>query len=80
MLNCKDVTARSSAFIEGDLSFWQGLQIHLHLAMCKGCSAFVEQMRLTHSLTMAAGAAGGVDELAMAAILVRLHEPKSSGD
>ena len=71
---------RSGALIDGNLSFWEGLQIRLHLALCKGCSAFVEQMRLIRSLTLAAGAEGGVDEVAMAAILARLHEQKPTGD
>ena len=80
MWNCKDVASRASAMIDGELSFWDGLQVRLHLAMCKGCSAFVVQMRLTRNLTMAAGAEAGVDEAALAAIFARLHEQKPSGN
>lgn len=51
MLSCKDVAERASALIDGELSTWDALQIRLHLAMCKGCSRFIEQMRLTDQLT-----------------------------
>ena len=51
MLSCKDVADRSSALIDGELSTWDALQIRLHLAMCKGCGRFIEQMRLTDQLT-----------------------------
>lgn len=51
MLSCKDVADRASALIDGELSTWAALQIRLHLAMCKGCGRFIEQMRLTDQLT-----------------------------
>jgi len=51
MLSCKDVAERASALIDGELSTWDALQIRLHLAMCKGCGRFIEQMRLTDQLT-----------------------------
>ncbi|NCT13345.1 MAG: zf-HC2 domain-containing protein [Rhodobacterales bacterium] len=51
MLSCKDVADRASALIDGELSTWDALQIRLHLAMCKGCGRFIEQMRLTDQLT-----------------------------
>lgn len=51
MLSCKEVADRASALIDGELSTWDALQIRLHLAMCKGCGRFIEQMRLTDHLT-----------------------------
>lgn len=51
MLSCKDVADRASALIDGELSAWDALQIRLHLAMCKGCGRFIEQMRVTDQLT-----------------------------
>jgi len=51
MLSCKDVADRASALIDGDLSTWDALQIRLHLAMCKGCGRFIEQVRMTDRLT-----------------------------
>ena len=56
MFRCSEVAARASLLIDGDLGFWPRLNIKLHLAMCRGCRAFVEQMRITHELTTIAGA------------------------
>lgn len=54
MLSCKQVADRASALIDGELSAWELIQIRLHLAMCKGCSSFIDQMRTTDHLTAAA--------------------------
>lgn len=51
MLNCKDVADRSSALIDAELSTWQVIRVRLHLAICKGCRRFVEQVRATNHLT-----------------------------
>lgn len=81
MLKCKDVAARASALIDGELPFWDVLQIRLHLAICKGCTAFIQQMRVTKSLTLAAANTGtSTDDAAMAAILARFHAEKPAGD
>jgi anti-sigma factor RsiW len=58
MLSCKDVAARSSALIDGELSVWTVLQLRMHLAMCKGCRRFVDQMRRTDRLTADLAGAG----------------------
>ena len=55
MFRCSEVAERASLLIDGDLGFWPRLNIKLHLAMCRGCRAFVEQMRITHDLTAMAG-------------------------
>ncbi len=46
MLNCRQVTEQASALIDGELSLAQRLQMRLHLAMCRHCSRFVNQLRL----------------------------------
>ncbi len=51
MLSCKEVANRASALIDGELSTWDMLQTRLHLAMCKGCGRFIEQLRVTDQLT-----------------------------
>lgn len=51
MLSCKQVADRASALIDGELPAWDALQVRLHLAMCKGCGRFIEQMRVTDRLT-----------------------------
>lgn len=76
MLSCKDVSQRASALIDKELPLWEVLQIRLHLAMCKGCSAFVRQIKVTRSLTSVAPDAGPDDEAAMAAILARLRDER----
>ena len=75
MLSCKDVSERASALIDKELPLWEVMQLRLHLAMCKGCSAFVRQMKITRALTSVAPTAPE-DEAAMAAILARLHADK----
>lgn len=56
MMSCKDVADRASTLMDGELSRWERLQIRLHLAMCKGCAAFIEQMRQTDRIVAAVGA------------------------
>jgi anti-sigma factor RsiW len=46
MLNCRQVTARASALLDGELSWGQRLQMRMHLAMCRHCSRFMAQLRL----------------------------------
>ncbi|MBE0414779.1 anti-sigma factor [Yoonia sp.] len=58
MLSCKDIADRASALNDGELSGWDALQIRLHLAMCKGCSRFVAQMRATDQLAARASDPG----------------------
>ena len=51
MLKCREVAARASRLIDGELGPWQRLRMELHLAMCRGCRYFVEQMKRTRDLT-----------------------------
>jgi len=44
MLNCKDATRLLSASRERRLSAIERVQLAMHLAMCKGCSNFRQQM------------------------------------
>jgi anti-sigma factor RsiW len=54
MLRCKEVAERASALIDGELGLFDAIQVRLHLAMCKGCNAFIRQMRQTRALAKAA--------------------------
>lgn len=80
MLRCKDVSERASALIDKELPLWEVVQMRLHLAICKGCQAFVRQMRITRSLTAIAPGGGADDEAAMAAILSRLQKEAHRDD
>lgn len=51
MFRCSEVADRASRLIDGELSPWQRLNIRMHMAICRGCRAFVEQMRVTAELT-----------------------------
>lgn len=83
MLKCKDVAERASALIDQELGLIETFQMRLHLAMCNGCKAFVEQIRMTRDLTQRALDAvdpNEADDRRIAAILSQLPEQKQSGD
>lgn len=47
MLRCRDIGAMATDYMEGDLSVRQRAAFRLHLAICDGCRAFMQQMRRT---------------------------------
>ena len=47
MLSCKELVARSSDFLDGQLDFRGQLAVRSHLLMCRHCRRFIRQMRLT---------------------------------
>jgi predicted anti-sigma-YlaC factor YlaD len=47
MMNCQQVTRAASDFIERRLRLRERLMVLVHIAMCKGCRAYLEQFRLT---------------------------------
>lgn len=82
MLSCREVAERASALIDGELGVFDLLQMRLHLAMCKGCNAFVRQMRTTRDLALSAAVIDEdhldrVDEN-ITAILSRVHDRKKT--
>jgi anti-sigma factor RsiW len=46
-MRCRDVTALVTDYVEGRLSRWDRLRFQMHLGMCRGCRAYLRQMRLT---------------------------------
>jgi anti-sigma factor RsiW len=50
MLNCRDVTERTTDYVEGSLSYGQRVTVWMHLAMCKHCRAYLRQYRATIAL------------------------------
>ncbi|MFN7225194.1 MAG: zf-HC2 domain-containing protein [Paracoccaceae bacterium] len=82
MPSCNEVAERASALIDGELGKFDRLQIRLHLAMCKGCAAFIGQMRTTRDLTQLALPPDDLpdaDDARISAILSQLHDAKKSG-
>ncbi len=44
MLSCKEVTKLVSENLDRGLPLWRRLGLRLHVAMCKGCSAYRRQI------------------------------------
>lgn len=47
MMNCNEVTRSASAFLEHKLRLRKRLAFLMHIMMCRGCRAYVEQLKLT---------------------------------
>jgi hypothetical protein len=47
MVMCRDVNALATDYMEGTLGWRRRLAIRLHLLVCDGCRAFMQQMRRT---------------------------------
>ncbi|PKO72216.1 MAG: hypothetical protein CVU20_03465 [Betaproteobacteria bacterium HGW-Betaproteobacteria-14] len=45
MLSCKEVTRLLSESQDRELTLFEGLQLRMHLVMCKGCANFDRQMK-----------------------------------
>lgn len=46
MLRCKEIVARSSDYLEGDLSRWQVVNYKLHLMMCVHCRRYLKHFKI----------------------------------
>jgi anti-sigma factor RsiW len=47
LLTCRDVTEHATGFMEGDLPVRARLAVRLHLAVCRMCRAYMEQLHRT---------------------------------
>ncbi len=47
MMNCDQVTKAADDFLERRLNWRRRLAVLAHIAMCKGCKTYIEQLRLT---------------------------------
>ena len=45
MLTCKEQVARSSDYLDGQLTFRERLLVRHHLMFCPNCRRFIRQMR-----------------------------------
>ena len=66
MLTCKEQVARSSDYLDGQLSFRERLMVRHHLMFCRNCRRFIRQMRLMQATlrVMPEPPVPGADELA----------------
>jgi len=55
VLTCKELSERSTDYLEGALSPAQGAGFKLHLLMCKHCRAYIDQLAKTIRLLKAVG-------------------------
>ena len=46
MLTCREQVARSSDYLDGQLTFRERLMVRHHLMFCPNCRRFIRQMRL----------------------------------
>ena len=67
MMNCARVTRSAGDFLERKLRLRDRLAVLLHVAMCRGCRAYLEQMRLSiralGALRAPAAEVAGIDSL-----------------
>ncbi|OZY60760.1 anti-sigma factor [Pseudomonas lundensis] len=49
MLTCKQQVARSSDYLDGQLTFRERLLVRHHLLFCPNCRRFIKQMRLLNA-------------------------------
>ncbi|QAY84758.1 anti-sigma factor family protein [Pseudomonas arsenicoxydans] len=66
MLTCKEQVARSSDYLDGQLSFRERLMVRHHLMFCPNCRRFIRQMRLMQATLriLPQEAVPNIDELA----------------
>ena len=66
MLTCKEQVARSSDYLDGQLTFRERLLVRHHLMFCPNCRRFIRQMRLMQATLkrMPQEPVEGVDALA----------------
>lgn len=50
MLNCRELVAQSSDYLDGQLRIRERIAVRLHLATCANCRRFLRQMRVTQAL------------------------------
>ncbi|MBN6773354.1 zf-HC2 domain-containing protein [Pseudomonas granadensis] len=66
MLTCKEQVARSSDYLDDQLSFREKLMVRHHLLFCPNCRRFMRQMRLMQATlkAMPEKPQEGIDDLA----------------
>ncbi|MFC6300218.1 anti-sigma factor [Pseudomonas sp. CCM 7893] len=78
MLTCKEQVARSSDYLDGQLTFRERLLVRHHLMFCPKCRRFIRQMRLMQATLriMPEPPVPDVDELAERLAAERSRDPQ----
>ncbi|MDE1904333.1 MAG: glutaredoxin 3 [Alphaproteobacteria bacterium] len=57
-MSCRDLASHADRYLDGELSLRERLEVRLHMFLCKHCSRYVEQLRLTIEAVRRAGQNG----------------------
>lgn len=82
MLQCKDVIEETSNYIDGDLPFFKRVGLFLHVAICRCCRNYIDQIRQTIH-TLAVTKPTELDDTDKQALAQKLHkacEKKNAGN
>ncbi|MCP3749450.1 anti-sigma factor [Pseudomonas sp. SBB6] len=71
MLSCKQLVARSSDYLDEQLTLGERLMVRQHLLFCRHCRRFLKQMRVAQATVRALPEAPVVDSDALAERLAR---------
>lgn len=71
MLSCKELVARSSDYLDGQLTIGERLMVRQHLLFCRHCRRFLKQMRVAQATVRALPEQPVGDSAALAKRLAR---------
>ncbi|MGE8395069.1 zf-HC2 domain-containing protein [Pseudomonas sp. BIGb0427] len=71
MLSCKELVARSSDYLDGQLTLGERLMVRQHLLFCRHCRRFLKQMRVAQATVRALPEQPAGDSEALAERLAR---------
>ncbi|CAM3715730.1 zf-HC2 domain-containing protein [Pseudomonas wadenswilerensis] len=71
MLSCKELVARSSDYLDEQLTLGERLMVRQHLMFCRHCRRFLKQMRMAQATVRALPEEPVVDSDALAERLAR---------
>ncbi|KJK20185.1 anti-sigma factor family protein [Pseudomonas sp. NPDC087612] len=71
MLSCKELVARSSDYLDGQLTLGERLMVRQHLLFCRHCRRFLKQMRVAQATVRALPEQSAGDSEALAERLAR---------
>jgi len=80
MLTCKQQVARSSDYLDGQLTFRERLLVRHHLLFCPNCRRFIQQMRLLNATLKHVPQAPPADLEATVERMVRERSRHQKGD
>jgi len=63
VLSCRDLANHADRYLDGELSLRERLEVRLHMFLCKHCSRYVEQLRLTIETVRRTPRSGGTAQM-----------------